>query len=69
MSCRLSDREEYAKQLNLDNTVPSILLQTCNRVELYYGDGEVPDDVARHLSGLSVVWNLPSLVSELFKDR
>lgn len=45
----LSDREEYAKQLNLDNTVPSILLQTCNRVELYYGDGEVPDDVARHL--------------------
>ena len=26
-----------------------MLLQTCNRVELYYGDGDVPDDVARHL--------------------
>ena len=27
----------------------AVLLQTCNRVELYYGDGDVPDDVARHL--------------------
>ena len=28
---------------------PSVLLQTCNRIELYYGEGDVPDDVARHL--------------------
>ena len=27
----------------------AVLLQTCNRVELYYGEGDVPDDVARHL--------------------
>lgn len=28
---------------------PSVLIQTCNRIELYYGEGRVPDEVARHL--------------------
>lgn len=28
---------------------PYIFLKTCNRSELYYGDGDVPDEVARHL--------------------
>lgn len=28
---------------------PSVYLQTCNRMELYYGEGDIPDDVARHL--------------------
>lgn len=27
----------------------AVLLQTCNRIELYHGEGEVPDAVARHL--------------------
>jgi glutamyl-tRNA reductase len=26
-----------------------ILLQTCNRVELYYGEGKIDDNIARHL--------------------
>lgn len=31
------------------NTLPYIFLKTCNRSELYYGSGDVPDEVARHL--------------------
>ena len=32
-----------------DEEVPYIFLNTCNRSEIYYGEGEVPDEVARHL--------------------
>ena len=35
------------RQLNPD--VPVVFLQTCNRTEIYYGEGEIPDEVARHL--------------------
>jgi hydroxymethylbilane synthase len=56
----LTDREDYFKQMNLKDLGPSILLQTCNRVELYYGDGEVPEDVARHL--FRVVCGLESAI-------
>lgn len=45
----MTGREAYFRQLDRGQLGPSVLLQTCNRVELYYGDGEVPDDVARHL--------------------
>ena len=31
------------------DSVPYIFLKTCNRSEIYYGDGDVPDEVARHL--------------------
>ena len=30
-------------------SIPYIFLKTCNRSEIYYGDGDVPDEVARHL--------------------
>ena len=43
----LEDREAYFHDLHRPEG--SVLLQTCNRVELYYGEGDVPDDVARHL--------------------
>lgn len=45
----LADREKFFKEFNRDGVGPSVFLQTCNRVELYYGDGEIPNDVARHL--------------------
>lgn len=45
----LDEREDYFQQLDPQRVGPAVLLQTCNRVELYYGDGDVPDDVARHL--------------------
>lgn len=46
----LADREVYFSELHAAvPQQPSVLLQTCNRIELYYGEGNVPDDVARHL--------------------
>ena len=43
----LEAREAYFQRLHVERG--AVLLQTCNRVELYYGEGDVPDDVARHL--------------------
>lgn len=56
----LDDRETYLRQLRQEETGPSVLLQTCNRIELYYGDGDVPDHVARHL--FRVVCGLESAI-------
>ncbi len=57
----LSEREAYFKELDLQEVGPSVLLQTCNRIERYYGDGEVPDEVARHL--FRVVCGLESAIT------
>ena len=57
----LSDREKFFKEFNRDGVGPSVFLQTCNRVELYYGDGDIPDDVARHL--FRVVCGLESAIT------
>ena len=43
----LEAREAYFQGLHVERG--AVLLQTCNRVELYFGEGDVPDDVARHL--------------------
>ncbi len=56
----LADREAYFRQLDVQHAGPSVFLQTCNRIELYYGDGDVPDDVARHL--FRVVCGLESAI-------
>ena len=56
----LAERENFLKQLHRDEVGPSVFLQTCNRIELYYGDGEIPDDVARHL--FRVVCGLESAI-------
>ncbi len=32
-----------------NNSLPYIFLKTCNRSELYYGEGDVTEEVARHL--------------------
>ena len=34
-----------------DEEVPYIFLKTCNRSEIYYGEGEVPDEVERAVQG------------------
>ena len=39
-----SSHRETGKQ-----PLPYIFLKTCNRSELYYGEGDIPDEVARHL--------------------
>lgn len=52
-----------------DEEVPYIFLKTCNRSEIYYGEGEVPDEVAPISSVWYRAWNQPSLAKEPFRDR
>ena len=56
----LGEREDYFKKINKDNKGASVFLQTCNRIELYYGNGDIPEDVARHL--FRVVCGLESAI-------
>ena len=42
-------RDVHINSNQPDEEVPYIFLRTCNRSEIYYGEGEVPDEVARHL--------------------
>lgn len=60
LNTSLTDREAYFRQLDRQHCGPSVFLQTCNRVELYYGDDDVPDQVARHL--FRVVCGLESAI-------
>jgi glutamyl-tRNA reductase len=45
----LEEREALAKTANMDERLPHVLLKTCNRIELYWGEGEIPEEVVRHL--------------------
>jgi glutamyl-tRNA reductase len=45
----LENRETLSSALRVDEHLPHVLLQTCNRTELYWGDGYVPDEIVRHL--------------------
>ena len=61
LTTSLKEREDYFSNMNRDDVGPSVLLQTCNRVGLYYGEGEVPDEVAQHL--FRVVCGLESAIT------
>ncbi len=54
----LADREKFFKELQLPESTPHVLLQTCDRIELYWGDGAVPEHIVQHL--FSVVSGLDS---------
>ncbi len=45
----LADREVLFSNMKRRSRERTVFLQTCNRVELYSGDGNIPNDVARHL--------------------
>jgi glutamyl-tRNA reductase len=45
----LEERERFARAIDIDETTPHVLLKTCNRTELYWGDGMVSDDTVRHV--------------------
>ena len=45
----LAERECVFHRSGLAIDGPSVFLQTCNRMEVYYGEGDVPAGVARHL--------------------
>lgn len=42
-------REKFAKGINVEAKKSGILLQTCNRVEWYSGEGQISNDIANHL--------------------
>jgi glutamyl-tRNA reductase len=54
----LIEREQFFKTLQLPENTPHVLLQTCDRVELYWGEGNVSVPIAHHL--FSVVSGLES---------
>ncbi len=45
----LAQRESAVKIFPPDTDIAGVLVQTCNRLEFYYGVGEVPLSIARHL--------------------
>lgn len=49
LTLSLSKREELLKTLTLPAGVPHVMLQTCDRIELYWGEGSVPLEVCTHL--------------------
>jgi glutamyl-tRNA reductase len=45
----LKEREALLKDFDVDGMPAHVLLSTCNRVEMYWGEGCVPEEVMRHL--------------------
>ncbi|MDR2848028.1 MAG: glutamyl-tRNA reductase, partial [Bacteroidales bacterium] len=45
----LEEREKLFSDIHFDENQPHVLLKTCNRIELYWGEGEIPDHIIRHL--------------------
>jgi glutamyl-tRNA reductase len=45
----LEEREMWAETIFITDETPHVLLKTCNRIEFYWGSGEIPDEIIRHL--------------------
>ncbi|KAA6352359.1 Glutamyl-tRNA reductase [termite gut metagenome] len=45
----LKEREILLETTHIDRKEPHVLLQTCNRVEFYWGEGSISDSIIRHL--------------------
>ncbi|MCD8260289.1 MAG: hypothetical protein LUD15_01305 [Bacteroides sp.] len=45
----LSEREDCFRHTKFQEDTPGIFLKTCNRIEFYYGEEEVPEELIRHL--------------------
>ena len=54
----LVEREQFFKTLQLPEDTPQVHLQTCDRIEVYWGKESVPAPIAHHL--FSVVSGLES---------
>lgn len=48
-SVPLEQREKLIEEYRKKNLVGGVYLQTCNRIEFYSGDGDVPEEIVRHL--------------------
>ncbi|MDR1668112.1 MAG: hypothetical protein LBS03_10570 [Bacteroidales bacterium] len=45
----LEERERLSTTAGMDDCEPHVWLKTCNRTELYWGEGAIPEDIIRHL--------------------
>ena len=45
----MSESNKILDPKKITDSISYVFLKTCNRSEIYYGDGDVPDEVARHL--------------------
>jgi glutamyl-tRNA reductase len=45
----LSEREHLYESLCIDESLPHVMLKTCNRVEVYWGEGRIDENDMRHL--------------------
>ncbi|MDR2385629.1 MAG: hypothetical protein LBD80_08235 [Tannerella sp.] len=45
----LEERELLSAALHIDKSLPHVLLSTCNRTEIYWGEGDVSSGILRHL--------------------
>lgn len=45
----LEQRERLFSTFSFDENIPHIFLQTCNRMEVYWGEGKVPEETIRHI--------------------
>lgn len=45
----LDERERLSARIRQDDDTPHVLLATCNRTEIYWGEGEIPEGLALHL--------------------
>jgi glutamyl-tRNA reductase len=41
--------ERLSTTAGMDDCEPHVWLTTCNRTELYWGEGAIPEDIIRHL--------------------
>lgn len=45
----LEDREKLSASIHMNESVPHIMLKTCNRTEVYWGDGDISNKTVRHI--------------------
>lgn len=45
----IDEREKLLYTMSFDPGTPHVLLSTCNRTELYWGEGQISPDIALHL--------------------
>lgn len=45
----LKERESFLNGFKTDRSTAHVLLSTCNRVEMYWGEGDAPEAVVHHL--------------------
>lgn len=45
----LDERECFSATELIDKAIPHVVLSTCNRIELYWGEGSASENIVRHL--------------------